>query len=58
MSGWRSFRTWVSAFVPVGGGAVIFLVLLNLVAFYISAITDGSGEVQVGTNASFAAVLL
>ena len=24
VGGWRSFRAWVSAFVPAGGGAVIF----------------------------------
>ena len=24
VGGWRSFRAWVNAFVPVGGGAVIF----------------------------------
>ena len=23
MGGWRSFRAWISAFVPVGSGAVI-----------------------------------
>ena len=25
LGGWRSFRAWMSAFVPVGGGAVIAL---------------------------------
>ena len=47
--GWRrSFCTWVSAFVPVEGGVVIFFGTV----FIVFAIPAYYGEVQVRTNAS------
>ena len=40
MGGWRSFRAWVSASVPVGGGAGIFYgtTLVQQHGFVLSAI--------------------
>ena len=33
VGGWRSFRAWVSAFVPVGGGAVVIVFCTTAVFF-------------------------
>ena len=58
VGGWRSFRAWVSAFVPVGGGTLLLYLVPQQYLFSPLYNRPALAKFEYETKRPFAAVLL